>query len=87
MLSEQALKRLSRPNQWYADIVCECGHKGLLHRDPPDRENIPWHFYVTGFESKHHAFDWDPKAEVADLLARINPECPNCGRTGTVRNA
>jgi len=43
----------NRPNLAIAEIICDCGHRGFLHLDPPDRPPTPWIWYVSGFKDFH----------------------------------
>ncbi len=90
----------NRPNQAIADIVCECGHQGFLHRDAPDFAIMDWHWYASGFKGNHVFTKDGALGEVSfskeglknkrgppGVLEDLKVECPNCGRQSAIRYA
>jgi hypothetical protein len=65
-------------------IVCDCGHAGFIvlsENDAPYSAN--WERYeLEGFDTA--ASD---RAAPRGSIARMNPKCPKCGKTGKVRHA
>jgi hypothetical protein len=69
-------------------IVCECGHRGYLRCSENDQPfSSLWEKYtLEGFDGRGltiTSYDEMPK----DLLAYLEPTCPQCGEVGTVRYA
>jgi hypothetical protein len=69
-------------------IVCDCGHRGYLKRAENDQPySDPWESYsLDGFNGQGLTvtnFQDRPK----DLLAYLQPTCPQCGKTGKVKYA
>jgi hypothetical protein len=69
-------------------IVCECGHIGYLALRENDAPFCrPWESYsLDGFEGGELRI-YDYKEKPKDLLARLDPLCPKCGKRGEVTYA
>lgn len=69
-------------------LICECGHKGILHLKENDQPySSLWESYsLEGFEGRSltiTSYADMPK----DLLAYMNPKCPKCGQMNKVTYA
>jgi hypothetical protein len=69
-------------------IICECGHKGnIVLRENDQPFSGLWESYsLDGFAGKSIIvtnYQDMPK----DMLATLNPTCPQCGQTGKVKYA
>jgi hypothetical protein len=69
-------------------IVCECGHKGILHLKENDQPfSGLWEDYrLEGFSGKNitiTSYADQPKS----ILAAMEPKCPKCGQVGKVTYA
>jgi hypothetical protein len=68
-------------------VVCECGHKGIVHWSENDQPfSKQWEEYsISGFDGE--GFYVDGWTTVGDALLRMKPKCPKCGAVGKVTNA
>lgn len=67
-------------------VICECGHEGSIHCKENDQPySSLWESYsLEGFEGGGLTIT-NYKQMPADLIAHLNPRCPQCGETGKVR--
>ena len=68
-------------------LVCKCGHEGAMQVAENDSP------FSSLWES-HRAEGFDGEELIvtvrnaqADVLAKMNPKCPNCGESGQVKYA
>jgi hypothetical protein len=65
-------------------IVCECGHKGYVKCSENDQPFSKMYesYSLEGFDGG--SFTVTNSIDV-DIIARLNPRCPNCAQTGKVK--
>lgn len=69
-------------------IICECGHKGTLHCKENDAPYSSMYedYHLSGFEGGTLSITRNDQRP-SDILAYLNPECPECGQSGKVSYA
>lgn len=67
-------------------LICECGHKGFLKLSENDQPySALWESYsLEGFSGTSLTIT-SYREKPKDLLAALQPSCPQCGQTGKVK--
>src|SRR5262245_53990945 len=65
-------------------LICECGQEGALKCTENDAPKPRESYSLEGFEGFTATFE--PYCDdMKELLNRLQPKCPHCGRVGKVR--
>jgi hypothetical protein len=73
--------------RWKEPVVCECGHKGIVHWSENDQPfSSQWETYrIEGFEGE--GFEIAGSCTLDDAIERMKAVCPICGAVGKIKYA